>query len=62
MIVQEPGDMSEVSVIVGAENANRHIVACPAQTNPSTEAGNPGAHDDNVHGSGKLYTTAVILQ
>jgi hypothetical protein len=52
MIVRESGAMSEVSVTVGAENANRHFMACPAQTNSSTEAGNPGAHDDDVHGSG----------
>lgn len=54
--------MSEVSVTVGVGNANRHFVACPAQTNSSTEAGNPGAHDDDVHSFGRLRTAVAVLQ
>ena len=42
-------------------NANRNFVTCPAQTNSSTEAGNPGAHDDDVHGSGRLRPAVAAL-
>ena len=54
--------MSEVSVTVGVGNANRHFVACPAQTNSSTKASNPGAHDDDVHSFGRLRTAVAVLQ
>ena len=54
--------MSEVSITIGAESANRHFMACPAQTNPSTEASNPSAHDEDVHSSGRICTATDILQ
>ena len=52
MIVRESGSISEVSGTVGVENANRHFMACPAQTKSSTKASDPSAYDDDVHGSG----------
>lgn len=40
---------------------NRYSVACSAQTNSCTEAGDPGAHDDDIHGF-SLLCTAVTIQ
>lgn len=46
------GFMSVTGVNIRVENVNRHFVACSAQTDSSTEAGDSGAYDDDVHGSG----------
>lgn len=42
-------------------DANRHFVACPTQTDSSTESGDSGAHDDDFHDFGYLHTAVAVL-
>ena len=51
-----------VSLAVRDENADRHFVACSTKTNASSETSNSGAHDDNLHGFGRLRAAVAVLQ
>lgn len=43
-------------------DANRHLVACPAQTNSSTETGDSSTDDDDFHDDNSFTTATGNLQ